>query len=64
MTPERWEKVGEIFSSASEMDTAEREAYLCDVCGDDTTLWMVCEPWALVTTVVMMKLLVLKLSSE
>ena len=38
MTPERWEKVGEIFSSASEMDTAERESYLRDVCGDDPTL--------------------------
>lgn len=38
MTPERWEKVGEIFSSASEMDSAERGAYLREVCGDDTTL--------------------------
>ena len=38
MTPERWEKVGEIFSSASEMDTAEREAYLREACGGDTTL--------------------------
>ncbi|MEQ1763802.1 MAG: protein kinase [Pyrinomonadaceae bacterium] len=38
MTPERWEKVGEIFSSAAEMDTAEREAYLRDACGDDSTL--------------------------
>ncbi|HQU93494.1 MAG TPA: serine/threonine-protein kinase, partial [Pyrinomonadaceae bacterium] len=38
MTPERWEKVGEIFSSASEMDTADREIYLRDVCGDDPTL--------------------------
>ena len=38
MTPERWEKVGEIFSSASEMDTADREIYLRDVCRDDPTL--------------------------
>lgn len=38
MTPERWEKVGEIFNSASEMDTAEREAYLREACGEDTTL--------------------------
>lgn len=38
MTPERWEKVGEIFSSASEMDTAEREAYLLQACGEDSTL--------------------------
>ncbi|MDI1241951.1 MAG: serine/threonine-protein kinase, partial [bacterium] len=38
MTPERWEKVGEIFSSAAEMDTAEREAYLREACGDDSAL--------------------------
>ena len=38
MTPERWEKVGEIFSSAAEMDTAEREEYLRNACGDDSTL--------------------------
>ncbi len=38
MTPERWEKVGEIFTSASEMDTSEREAYLRSACGDDSSL--------------------------
>jgi serine/threonine protein kinase len=38
MTPERWEKVGEIFNSAAEMDTADREAYLREKCGDDSTL--------------------------
>jgi serine/threonine protein kinase len=38
MTPERWEKVGEIFNSASELDTENRDAYLRDVCGNDLTL--------------------------
>ena len=38
MTPEKWEKVGEIFNSASELDTAERDAYLHNVCADDPTL--------------------------
>ena len=38
MTPERWEKVGEIFNSASELASAERDAYLRNICADDPTL--------------------------
>lgn len=38
MTPERWEKVGQIFNSAAEMDTADCEAYLREKCGDDSRL--------------------------
>lgn len=38
MTPDRWDKVGEIFTSASELDTAERDAYVLRACGDDLTL--------------------------
>jgi len=45
MTPDRWEKVGEIFSSASEMDTVEREAYVLRACGEDLSL--LSEVWSL-----------------
>ncbi|MEQ1763803.1 MAG: protein kinase [Pyrinomonadaceae bacterium] len=38
MTPDRWEKVGEIFNSALEKDGAELERYLREACGDDKTL--------------------------
>lgn len=38
MTPERWEKVGEIFNSASELPAAEREEFLNDACGGDNSL--------------------------
>ncbi len=38
MTPDRWEKVGDIFSSALEMDTAERDAYVREACGTDLSL--------------------------
>ncbi|MGD9630568.1 MAG: protein kinase [Pyrinomonadaceae bacterium] len=38
MTPERWQRVGEIFTSAAEMESDERSAYLKKACGDDTTL--------------------------
>ena len=38
MTPERWEKVGEIFNSAVEKDAAERDEYLREECGDDLSL--------------------------
>lgn len=38
MTPERWEKVGDIFSSALEKDPAELEDYLREACGDDPVL--------------------------
>jgi serine/threonine protein kinase/Tol biopolymer transport system component len=38
MTPERWEKVGEIFNSVVDLDTTEREAYLLEACGDDASL--------------------------
>ena len=38
MTPERWEKVGEIFNSAVEKSPADRERYLAEACGDDFEL--------------------------
>jgi len=38
MTPEQWEKVGEIFSIAIEKDEAELDDYLREACGDDASL--------------------------
>ena len=38
MTPERWEKVGEIFNAALELSGPERLQYLADACGDDQAL--------------------------
>ena len=38
MTPEEWEKVGEIFDSALEKDAAELDDYLREACGDDSAL--------------------------
>ena len=38
MTPEQWEKVSEIFQSASRVADDEREALLSELCGTDETL--------------------------
>ena len=38
MTPEQWEKVGDIFSVAVEKDDSELEDYLREACGDDLAL--------------------------
>ena len=38
MSPERWEKIGKIFSSAAELAAGERDAYLQEVCAGDQTL--------------------------
>ena len=38
MTPEQWQKVGEIFSIAIEKNDAELDDYLGQACGDDATL--------------------------
>jgi Tol biopolymer transport system component/TolB-like protein/Tfp pilus assembly protein PilF/tRNA A-37 threonylcarbamoyl transferase component Bud32 len=38
MTPDRWKKVEEIFNAAVEMPAEEREAYLSEVCVDDSDL--------------------------
>src|SRR5688572_28035541 len=37
MTPEKWQRVKQIFHSAFEMPTVEREIFVSDECGDD---WM------------------------
>lgn len=38
MTPEYWQKLKEIFNKALEIENAEREAYLDEVCGDNRRL--------------------------
>ena len=38
MTPERWQKVKEIFHSALESKPAERSAFLASACGGDEVL--------------------------
>jgi eukaryotic-like serine/threonine-protein kinase len=38
MTPERWQKVKEIFEAVLERAPAERSAFLATACGDDKTL--------------------------
>src|SRR5262245_44864105 len=38
MTPERWQKVEEIFQAAVELLPEERERYVAQVCENDTTL--------------------------
>lgn len=38
MTPETWEKIGEIFSAAAELDPAERRAFLDEACGPDQVI--------------------------
>jgi serine/threonine protein kinase len=38
MTPERWAKVQELFSAASELEAGSRAAFLDDACGEDPEL--------------------------
>src|SRR5688500_10138523 len=38
MTPERWQKVEEIFQAAVDLLPDERERYIAQVCANDTTL--------------------------
>ncbi len=38
MTPDRWQKVEEIFQAAVELNPEDRERYLCEACNDDITL--------------------------
>jgi Tol biopolymer transport system component/serine/threonine protein kinase len=38
MTPERWQQVKQIFSSAVRREASERDAFLTDACGDDDVL--------------------------
>jgi serine/threonine protein kinase/Flp pilus assembly protein TadD len=35
MTPERYEKIGELYHAALELEPAERAAFLAEACGDD-----------------------------
>ena len=38
MSPDRWEKINEIFNNALELPSAERESYVERECGDDAEL--------------------------
>ena len=38
MTPERWQKVKEIFNSAIQHEPAERASFVSGACGDDKAL--------------------------
>ncbi len=38
MTPEKWERISEIYHSAAELKVGQREEYLEKVCGSDETL--------------------------
>ena len=38
MTPERWQKVKEIFDSALQYEPAQRAAFLSNACGGDDAL--------------------------
>ena len=38
MTPERYERIGEVFDAALEIPAVERDEYLRQVCADDDTL--------------------------
>ncbi|MDM7921800.1 MAG: protein kinase [Pyrinomonadaceae bacterium] len=38
MTPERWEKISEVFHAAAELHPAERDQYLTVACGQDQEL--------------------------
>ena len=38
MTPERWNRIKEIFASALERDPSERGTYVEQACADDNTL--------------------------
>ncbi len=38
MTPERWQKINEVFQSAVDLKPDEQDAFLKEVCGDDESL--------------------------
>lgn len=38
MTPERYQRINDIFDGAADLDTAAREAFLLEKCGDDLEL--------------------------
>lgn len=38
MTPERWERVGELFTEALQVEPGGRDAWLRETCGDDEVL--------------------------
>lgn len=38
MTPERWQKINEVFQSAVELDSVEQEDFLKKACADDESL--------------------------
>src|SRR5215472_6245076 len=38
LTPERWQRIKELFSLALERDASQRDAFLQQACGDDSTL--------------------------
>ena len=38
MTPERYERIGELFDAALEIPTVDRDAYLRQACADDEPL--------------------------
>ena len=38
MTPERWQQIDVIFHAAADRAADERDAFLCQVCGDDSEL--------------------------
>ena len=38
MTPDRWQRLDELFHSALELDSEKRAAFLLEVCADDESL--------------------------
>ena len=38
MTPERWKKIKDVFTSAQEISLEQRESFLEKECGDDVEL--------------------------
>jgi hypothetical protein len=38
MTPDRWQRVKDVFSAASALDEPQRAAYLDKACADDAEL--------------------------
>ncbi len=55
MSPERWERVQELFQEVLERSSEERRAFLAEACGEDAPLRAEvesliashCEPWSL-----------------
>ena len=38
MTPERYRRINNLFTKAADMDSAQRESFLQEECGDDSEL--------------------------